>query len=181
MRLRPWVKMGLKIIKSAVLVAVIFNICDNSLNNSNELEKYTLDKSFSLIASASKEWEDINKDPYATKGTLYGDLTGYSADCPMCGGTLGCKPSYNVYKNGVVTYPDKTYGNVRIVASSKSLKCGSVVRFNSSRVSSNTTYAIVLDRGVLGNDLDLLVESESYAAKNIGRSKIKYEVVRYGW
>ena len=57
--------------------------------------------------------------------TYTGDLTGYSADCPACNGTLACKPKYDVYKNGVVTYPDKEYGNVRIVAThQKNLKCG---------------------------------------------------------
>ena len=111
--------------------------------------------------------------------TLNGDLTGYAADCPMCNGTLACKRDYKVYKNGVVSYNDATYGNVRIVASSKKLACGSIVSIESSSVGS--IYAIVLDRGVLGNNLDLLVESESYASKYVGRSKISYNVLREGW
>lgn len=113
--------------------------------------------------------------------TLSGSLTGYAADCPQCNGTLACMPKYNVYKNNVVTYNDKGYGNVRIVASSKNLPCGSIIRFNSSRISSAPVYAIVLDRGVTGNNIDLLVESEAKAYKNVGRSKITYEVLRSGW
>ena len=110
-----------------------------------------------------------------------GDLTGYSADCPACNGTLACKPKYDVYKNGVVTYEDNTYGNVRIVATSKKIPCGSILRLKDTKISSEDIYVIVLDRGVLGYDLDLLVESERYAAINIGRSKINYEVIRNGW
>lgn len=111
--------------------------------------------------------------------TRVGDLTGYAADCPACNGTLACKRDYNVYKNGVITYNDDTYGDVRIVASSKNLACGSIIKFSSSIV--GETYAIVMDRGVLGNNIDLLVESENYASKFIGRSKISYDVLRNGW
>ena len=112
--------------------------------------------------------------------TLSGSLTGYAADCPMCNGTLACKRDYKVYKNGVTSYNDVTYGNVRIVASSKNLPCGSIIEFDSNVVN-GTVYAIVLDRGVLGNNIDLLVESESYASKYIGRSNINYKVLREGW
>ena len=120
--------------------------------------------------------EPLNEDELIDK-TLYsltGFLTGYAADCPMCNGTLACLRNYNVYKNGIVNYNDKTFGNVRIVASSKNLSCGSIVEFDN-------TKAIVLDRGVLGNNLDLLVESESYASKYVGRKKITYDVLREGW
>lgn len=110
-----------------------------------------------------------------------GDLTGYSADCPACNGTLACKPRYNVYKNGVVTYDDSSYGTVRIVATSKNIPCGSILRLKDTKLSNEDMYVIVLDRGVLGYDLDLLVESERYAAINIGRSKVSYEVIRNGW
>ena len=41
--------------------------------------------------------------------------------------------------------------------------------------------AIVLDRGVLGTDIDLLSPSEEYASKYIGRRKITYDVLRVGW
>ena len=112
--------------------------------------------------------------------TRVGSLTGYAADCPACNGTLACKRDYKVYKNGVISYNDNEYGNVRIVASSKNLACGSIISFESN-VLEGTTYAIVLDRGVLGNNIDLLVESESYASKYIGRSNINYNVLREGW
>lgn len=183
MKLRPWVKMGLKIIRFFILLFIIFGGLKTSLSDNYIIKTEIIDinKTIGMSASSIKEWEDINKDAFATKAIYSGDLTGYSADCPMCNGTLSCKPSYNVYKNGVVTYEDSTYGNVRIVASSKRLSCGTVIRFNSNRISNEVTYAIVLDRGVLGYDIDLLVPSEQYASKYIGRSNISYEVVRFGW
>lgn len=109
-----------------------------------------------------------------------GDLTGYGAYCPLCTGHLACMSSLDL-SNGRTTYTDKTYGEVRIVASSRNLPCGSIVRFNSPRISNNPTIAIVLDRGVLGNDLDLLSPSEDYALKYVGRSSITYDVLRLGW
>jgi len=89
--------------------------------------------------------------------------------------------SYKVYKNGVITYPDKTYGNVRIVASSKSLACGSIIRFNAKGISSEPVLAIVLDRGVRGQNIDLLMPTEDAARKKVGRKKITYDVIRNGW
>ena len=50
-----------------------------------------------------------------------------------------------------------------------------------TKLSNEDMYVIVLDRGVLGYDLDLLVESERYASIHIGRSKINYELIRNGW
>ena len=41
--------------------------------------------------------------------------------------------------------------------------------------------AIVLDRGVLGTNLDLLVESEEYARMYVGGRKITYNVLRKGY
>lgn len=109
-----------------------------------------------------------------------GDLTGYGAYCPLCTGHLACMSSLDL-SNGRTTYNDKTYGEVRIVASSSNLPCGTIIRFNSPRISENATLAIVLDRGVLGTDIDLLSLSEEYAAKYVGRSSITYDVLRFGW
>lgn len=180
MKLRSWVKMGFKVMVVSVF-AVLFVQANSNNVKVETIEVESLNETLSFNADLEKEWEDINLDPYATKATYTGDLTGYAADCPKCYGTLGCKPSYKVYKNGVVTYPDATYGNVRIVASSKKLACGSVIRFETSRVSDDVTYAIVLDRGVLNRDIDLLMATEDDARIKIGRSKLTYEVVRFGW
>ncbi len=137
-------------------------------------------RTINLSTMALKLEEDIKNDLYSAKDTFTGDLTGYSADCPLCGGTLACKPSYYVL-DGTDTYYDDVYGQVRIVASSKNLPCGSIVRFQHSGLSSEPIIAIVLDRGVLGNDLDLLTPSEGYALRYVGRRSVTYDVLRQGW
>ena len=169
---------GLKIV---ILLVLIYTI-SFSINNTSHvrlLEAYGLNEAVSVDALAKKDQEEKPKPKPVVSNNLGGYLTGYGADCPLCGGTLACKSSYNVYKNGVVTYPDATYGNVRIVASSKNLPCGSIVKINSGKVPGG--LAIVLDRGVLGTNLDLLCPSEDYASQYIGRSYVTYEVLRRGW
>lgn len=138
-----------------------------------EIEDEYLEESNIQIETEEKQEEILS--------TYVGDLTGYAADCPACYGTLGCLPSYKVYRNGVLTYQDRVYGEVRIVASSKKIPCGSIIKFETARVQSGVIYAIVLDRGVYNYDIDLLVQSEAFAYQYIGRSKIKYDVLRYGW
>ena len=89
--------------------------------------------------------------------------------------------SNNNVLDGTSTYTDDIYGNVRIVASSSNLPCGSIVRFKLSKLSNEPIIAIVLDRGVLGNDLDLLMPSEQDALIYVGRNTISYDVLREGW
>ena len=135
------------------------------------VENDNLNKTVNITTMAMKimEVEDVIKY-----------LTGYAYNCPLCNGTLGCMPKYNI-KDGTTTYKDYEYGEVKIVASSKNLACGSIVRFNSSRVGEGEQFAIVLDRGVGGYALDLLTPSEDYASRYIGRSQITYDVLRSGW
>lgn len=182
-----WIKMGFKIFKVIMLTGLVVLLSANVSNKLTFTEKFEFVEIVDMSASATKKEEEkpaqkpssgIVLGSYKIKG----DLTGYSADCPACYGTLACKPSYKVYKNGVVTYPDKEYGNVRIVAThQKNLKCGSIIKFNLSTISKEPVYAIVLDRGVLGTDVDLLVENASVAYNKVGRRKITYEVVRIGY
>lgn len=113
--------------------------------------------------------------------TFNGELTGYAGDCPLCSGYLACPPRTNVLKEGIF-YNDKTYGTVRIVASSKNYPCGTILKFNVNKLSDEPIIAIVLDRGVSGNVIDLLTTSESDAIKSIGRVKnLEFEVLRNGW
>lgn len=139
-----------------------------------------LNKTLDLHAMAIKYDEIIQNDLDAPIDTYNGDMTGYAADCPLCGGTLGCTGK-NVLKDRITTHEDLEYGTVRIVASSKNLPCGSIVRFSMLSVSNKPITAIVLDRGVTGTDLDLLVEEEAYALTNVGRKYISYDVLRIGY
>ena len=174
--LKTFLNKGLKILILLILIYTIsYNISGS--NNIRLLEAYGLNEAVGVDATVKKDKEEKPKP--VVNNNLGGYLTGYGADCPLCGGTLACLSSYNVYKNNVVTYNDRAYGNVRIVASSKNLPCGSIVRINSNRVPGG--LAIVLDRGVLGTNLDLLCPSEEYASQYIGRSYVTYEVLRRGW
>lgn len=185
MKCRSWLKVGLNIIKMLIiLILVVFLLHSNSNNRQlNRTENFNFNKTLGLKAMAKKD-EEEKPQPVLEDvviNTYHGDLTGYAADCPLCYGTLACKTSYKVYRNGVVTYPDKEFGNVRIVASSKLLACGSIVKFNLKTISNEPVYAIVLDRGVLGRSLDLLMATEKDAYNLVGRKNITYEVLRNGW
>ena len=107
--------------------------------------------------------------------SFVGELTGYAGDCPLCSGYLACPPRTNVLKEGI-------YYNDKIVASSKKYPCGTIIRFNVGKLSDEPITAIVLDRGVGGNVIDLLVENEDFARKKVGRVRnLNIDVLREGW
>ena len=163
------------------ILIILFVMLSTSYVHIIETRTYSdnTNKNVNLSTMAMKVEELKENDIYSAKDTYTGDLTGYVFNCPLCNGTLGCMQSYDI-TDGKTTYPDATYGNVRIVASSKNLPCGSIVRFNVSRLSSEPILAIVLDRGVRGNALDLLSQDVEYAL-NLGRVVITYDVLRVGW
>ena len=172
-------KKAFKIIRLSIIVVVLLIAETSSKKYENKIESVNENRTINLTTMALKLEEEISNDLYATKDTYTGDLTGYGANCPLCSGKLGC--TGQDVSDGTTIYNDADYGNVRIVASSKNLKCGSIVTFDADYVSGEKVVAIVLDRGVLGTDLDLLVESEDFASKNVGRHKISYDVLRNGW
>ena len=154
-----------------LVIFIVFYVVKTEEKKENIVENVSY--SVNLMLEDNLEHKEMIEEVVSYE-THTGDLTGYSADCPACNGTLACMPKYNVYKNGVTTFSDKEYGNVNIVATSKKVPCGSIIKYNDK-------YAIVLDRGVLGYDVDLLVESEAYAIQHVGRSEITYEIIRSGW
>lgn len=166
-----------KILLLLVCILVVQKV--NVVNSTEKVSNENLNKITDLTAMAIKLNEIQFADKYYPLDTFTGDLTGYGANCKLCSGYLGCTGKW--VGDGTTEYFDDDYGQVRIVASSKNLPCGSVIKFDAKYISKEPIYAIVLDRGVLGNDLDLLVESEDYARKNIGRHKLTYDVLRFGW
>ncbi len=169
-----------KSLKTLVVIALLAfinsstSVVETKVNNENE------NKNVNLSTMALKVIENESNNLYSAKDTYTGDLTGYVYNCPLCNGTLACKPKYNI-RDGKNTYLDEDYGNVKIVASSKNLSCGTIIRFDSERISADPVIAIVLDRGVLGNDIDFLSPSLDYALNSVGRSSITYDVLREGW
>lgn len=136
-----------------------------------------LNKTLDLTAMAIKIEEIQMNDKYYVLDTYTGDMTAYLANCPLCGGTLGCT-GQNVL-DGTTTYNDNDYGVVNIVASSSNLPCGTIIQYYDTLSSSKKT-AIVLDRGVTGNAIDLLVNDSNYAYQ-IGRRQITYDILRFGY
>lgn len=170
-------KYFVKIIKMFLIIIVLFSV--NKINVSRDNGTILNDnsnKSLDLTAMAIKIEEIRLKDLYYPLDTYVGYLTGYVADCPLCGGTLGCT-GQDVLTNRVTTYFDNDYGTVNILASSSSLPCGSIVSYS---LNGTKSTAIVLDRGVVGTNLDLLVDDIDEAYQ-IGKRYITYDVLRFGW
>jgi hypothetical protein len=178
--IRKLSKYFLTSIKISLIFFVVFIAGSNATIKLNKVENENINRNVDLTTMALKVNEMIENDLYAVKDTYTGQLTGYAHDCPLCGGTLACAYRYNV-RDRRDYYPDKEYGTVKIVASSKNLPCGTIIRFNKKSISPDPIIAIVLDRGVPGNNLDLLTSTEEYARKYIGRSTITYDVLRIGW
>ena len=165
-----------KCFKLFVIIALMCSVTKVNVEKDNKVVyNDNSNKVLDLTAMAIKMEEIRMNDLYYPKDTYVGYLTGYVANCPLCGGTLGCT-GQNVL-DGTTNYNDSEYGNVRIMASSTSLACGSIVSYtyNGEKITS-----IVLDRGVTGTNLDLLVREESEAF-GIGKKYISYDVLRYGW
>lgn len=151
------------------------NVLINSVENTSTSKTVDLSTMAMRIMESEYKYESL----YTPLNTLTGELTGYVYNCELCTGRLACLSSLDL-SNGTNTYEDSEYGEVFIVASSRDLSCGSIVSFETSRLSEDPVYAIVLDRGVIGPDLDLLVSDIDFAFQ-LGRSNITYDVVRTGW
>ncbi len=174
-------------VKTIIITIFVFMLVGaTSENNNSKVKNNYLNLSLDINKMSSKrdrkyeEYLAFINDNYSAKEQYTGDLTGYGADCPLCSGRLACMPSLDVL-HGNYHFDDSTYGNVRIVASSSNLPCGSVIRFDFARQSDDPIIAIVLDRGVLGTDIDLLEENSQNARLYVGRSVITYDVLRRGW
>lgn len=168
-------------IKLMIIVCIAIVIKSSNLVFSEvKVENENVNKVVDLSTMALKVEEFEENDLYRSIDTFSGDLTGYTFDCPLCGGTLACKRDYNI-RDGKDYYDDEEYKRVKIVASSSNLPCGSIVRFEVPKISDEPIIAIVLDRGVRGNNLDLLSPSDLYARTYVGRKSITYDVLRKGW
>lgn len=164
------------VISLCVLKKESLSISTLSVAMNNNLDKY-VDK------ETLREYQNqlYKEGLYNPVYTFTGELTGYAGDCPLCSGYLACPPRTNVLEKGIY-FDDKTYGSIRIVASSKNYPCGTILQFNVNKLSHEPIVAIVLDRGVGGNVIDLLTESEEFATQKVGRVKnLEFEVLREGW
>ena len=140
-----------------------------------------LDKSIKYEVITTQQEESYKTALYEPESTFIGELTGYAGYCPLCSGVVACRPRINVLKYGIY-FNDKQYGTVRMVASSKRYPCGTILRFRANKVSSEPIIAVVMDRGVGGNNIDLLMDNESEARRKVGRIKnLEFDILRLGW
>ena len=130
-----------------------------------------------IVQSFSEVLEYGNKMPVKFNGIM----TGYGPDCAGCGGKTGCPPRQNV-RNGNVYFNDKDYGKINIVATDSRIPCGSILKITNSTLGKEVT-AIALDRGgaIKSTKVDFLVESEKKALTTVGKQKVTFEIVRWGW
>lgn len=170
-------------VEAIILIAILIFIKKENYTFStlSVVTNNNLKKSLDIKVIQENQNELYSQGTYNPIYTFMGELTGYAGDCPLCSGYLACPPRTNVLKKGIY-YNDSTYGKIRIVASSKKYPCGTILKFNVKKLSDEPMIAIVLDRGVSGNVIDLLTESEDYATKHVGRVKnLEFEVLREGW
>ncbi len=169
-----------KIIKTMLIVTIVIGISTSASRSISTLENTNINKTVDLSTMAMTINYNEESKLYTPLSSYTGDLTGYVYNCPLCTGRLACMSNLDL-SGGRTTYEDAQYGEVNIVASSSNLPCGTILTFNSERIDDEATFAIVLDRGVLTTDLDILVESLDEAISTVGRSAITYDVVRTGW
>ena len=117
---------------------------------------------------------------------ISGQMTGYSTKCSGCNGKglVACTNSQHPFSSTKYKYVDSTYGTVRVVAASPTYSCGTIIEIQEYKEGTKSIkgeIAIVLDRGVSGNTIDLLVSTNDFAINKIGRQNIKFKVLRKGW
>ncbi len=176
-------KKALTYLRVLLLVGIILFLNNNTLSYAKIHKVYNnnLNKTVELSVIQKAQDELYLAELLTPKSSFVGNLTGYVGNCPKCTGILGCHPRTNVLEEGIL-FDDVQYGTVRIVASSKKYPCGTILRFTIDKISQESIIAVVMDRGVRGDSIDLLAESEEYARQNIGRVKNqKFDVLRLGW
>lgn len=121
--------------------------------------------------------EEVMEEPIQETNNLgtY-KITHYGPNCnsSACSGITAS--GYDV--RNTIYYNDQEYGQLRIVATSRDIPLYTVIRINDYKVGGDT-LAIVLDRGVSGNVIDLLVSSEE-EAYGLGIQYTNIEIVREG-
>ena len=143
------------------------------VNSFQKLDKKTI----SPVMYSSFEDAVYNSKYYPT--SFVGKLVHYGPDCPECGGHLGCNGQDA--RNGNIYYNDSEYGKLRIVAMSSNIPCGSIIRINVDAYDPDGMYAIVLDRGVSGNMVDLLKTSAKASSPVQTVNNVTFDIVRYGY
>ena len=176
------------------VVALLFVIVASGYNSkeivTNDLSSVRSIQAIHLVSKYKKElvqtktvntFEEVIKNAKNSPVEFTGIMTGYSGYCKGCGGKTGCPPRQDV-RNGNIYFQDQEYGKVNIVATDKKIPCGSIFEITKSTLGKKV-IAIALDRGgaIKGTKLDFLVNSEEEADRKIGKQKVTYKIIRWGW
>ena len=195
--------MGSRFLKYFLFVIMIFGlgfvvlsgnskkvITTSNINSVKSLQAVHIVNKYNSIKEAEKKVEipffesfyDAISVASTSPVSFNGKLTAYGPDCPGCSGNSACPPRQN-FKNGNIYFEDQVYGKVRVVATDRSIPCGSIVRISGINIYSEPILAIVMDRGgaVTGNHMDLLFTSQSNLEGFATSHNIKFELIRYGW
>lgn len=141
---------------------------------------YFVEKDNLVVVEKKVEIADA-KQTFEVIETYEGKMTAYGADCYGCSGITAS--GYDIRNNNIY-YEDKTFGTVRIVAADRAVPFGTVVRVTGVKIYKEPFLAIVLDRGsaIKGKIMDLAFGfQDEEEVKQVGRSSVIYEVLRYGW
>ncbi len=144
-------------------------------------DSYASKKDNLVVMEEKVQIKQKNNKNYPILETYEGTMTAYGADCYGCSGIT--TSGYDIRNNNIY-YEDKTFGTLRITAADRSIPFGTVVRVTGLKVYEEPILAIVLDRGgvIKGTLMDLAFGSqEEEIVWQVGRSKVKYDVLRYGW
>ena len=149
---------------------------DDSIINNNDINYSKIDNK-NIQPVFYEEFDEAIENAKYYPTSFNGKLTHYGPDCALCGGHLGCNGQDVI--NGNIYYNDKEYGVVRIVATAKSIPCGSILKINLKEY--DNMYVIVLDRGVSGAHVDLLKTSETAISPVRTINSVKFDIVRWGY
>ncbi len=177
-----------------IIVALFFIIIASGYKSTNvvtnDISSVRSVQALHLVSKYKKElvtvkevttFEEVVENGKDSPVKTTGIMTGYSGYCKGCGGRTGCPPRQDV-RNGNIYFEDKEYGKINIVATDKKIPCGSILEITNSTLGKKV-IAVALDRGgaIKGTRLDFLVNSEEEASKKIGKQKVTYQIIRWGW
>lgn len=135
-----------------------------------------------VVSTPPPQEEERRKEESANDvlATYTGNMSFYYANCQGCSG-LTKVGGYDV-RDGKLYYPDKQYGNVRIVAAGSEISNWSIIRIKNSSMGDNI-LAIVLDRGSdigLGRKFLIDMLTNTNEARGGVHRNITVEVLRNG-
>lgn len=134
-----------------------------------------------VVSPPPKVEEVIKEEPAKdVLATYTGNMSFYYANCKGCSGLTNVG-GYDV-RDGRLYYPDKQYGNVRIVAAGSEISNWSIIRIKNSSMGDNI-LAIVLDRGSdigLGRKFLIDMLTNTNEARGGVNRNITVEVLRNG-